>query len=129
MTGAMARTKGQAGEREAANLLAQLTGRDVRRRVRNHAGDSDLEGLPGWSLEIKRHATARPGEIAAWWSQTVAQALRGGGKPLLMYRADHASWRCVWPATTHLPGQPVQLEMHSTLTATPETWWLMCQHL
>ena len=97
MTGAMARTKGQAGEREAAHQLALLTGRDVRRRVRNHAGDSDLEGLPGWSLEIKRHATARPGEIAAWWSQTVAQALRGGGKPLLMYRADHASWRCVWP--------------------------------
>ena len=47
--GAMQRTKGQTGEREAAALIRDLTGWDVRRRVRQHDGDSDLEGVPGLS--------------------------------------------------------------------------------
>ncbi|NZA00578.1 hypothetical protein H0I39_00080 [Ottowia beijingensis] len=58
--GAMSRTKGKVGEREIAALLAELTGCDVRRRVRQHDGDSDLEGLPGWCVEVKRHARAAP---------------------------------------------------------------------
>ena len=32
--GSLSRTKGQTGEREAARLLSELTGRTVRRRVR-----------------------------------------------------------------------------------------------
>ena len=43
--GSLSRTKGAAGERELAALLSELSGRDVRRRVRQHAGDSDLLGL------------------------------------------------------------------------------------
>jgi len=41
----MSRTKGQVGEREVALELSRLTGQCIRRRVRNAAGDSDLEGL------------------------------------------------------------------------------------
>ena len=38
---------GQVGEREAAALIHDHTGWPARRRVRNAAGDSDLQGVPG----------------------------------------------------------------------------------
>ncbi len=44
---AMQRNKGKGGEREAAELVRDLTGWDARRRVRQHPGDSDIEGVPG----------------------------------------------------------------------------------
>lgn len=44
---AMQRNKGKAGEREAAELVREHTGWDVRRRVRQHDGDSDLTSAPG----------------------------------------------------------------------------------
>lgn len=92
---AMQRNKGKAGEREAAELVRDLTGWDVRRRVRQHAGDSDLQGVPGWAVEVKRHRTAQAGEVARWWAQAVAQA--GDLLPVLLYRADRAEWRARWP--------------------------------
>jgi hypothetical protein len=44
------RNKGKAGERGAAALVCDLTGWDVQRRVRQHDGDSDLAGVPGWVI-------------------------------------------------------------------------------
>ena len=63
--------------------------------MRQHGGDSDLEGVPGWSVEVKRHCTATRGDLARWWQQTTAQA--GELLPVLFYRADRADWRAVWP--------------------------------
>lgn len=101
---AMQRTKGKAGEREVAALVRDLTGWDVRRRVRQHDGDSDLVGVPGWAVEVKRHAKATPATIASWWRQTVAQA--GDGElPVLLYRVDRGEWRAVWPVAVHLAQQ------------------------
>lgn len=97
---AMQRTKGQSGEREVAGLIRDLTGWDVQRRVRNHAGDSDLVGVPGWSVEVKRHKTAGRAEIAGWWRQTCAQATTL--LPVLFYRLDRDSWRAVWPVAVGL---------------------------
>lgn len=94
------RNKGKAGEREVAAIVRELTGFDVRRRVRQHDRDSDLLGVPGWAVEVKRHASVTRGDIAAWWRQTVAQA--GPDRPLLLYRSDRAEWRAVWL----LPGMP-----------------------
>jgi hypothetical protein len=102
----MQRTKGKAGEREVAAIIADLTGWQVRRRVRQHEGDSDLEGVPGWSLEVKRHRAAAAGDIGAWWLQAVAQAGRSGATPLLLYRADRAEWRARWPLALLLTGSP-----------------------
>ncbi len=114
----MQRTKGSAGEREAAALLACVTGCDIRRRVRQHDGDTDLEGLPGWSLEIKRHAAAPRGEIARWWRQACEQAHRTGARPLLLYRPDRGAWRAVW-APDDDPAHAVE--------ADPATWWRLTQ--
>lgn len=101
--GAMSRNKGAAAEREVAGLIRELTGWDARRRVRQHDGDSDLLGVPGWSIEVKRHAKATPSVIAAWWDQTVSQA--DNLLPVLMYRVDRREWRAVWPIAMHMTHQ------------------------
>lgn len=123
----LSRTKGQTGEREAAALLALVTDFDVRRRVRQHQGDSDLEGVPGWSLEVKRHAAAPPAKVAEWWAQAVAQAQRTGTRPLLMYRADRGEWQCKWLANLHCQTLPVTCGIDYTLSASAWVWWAMCQ--
>lgn len=97
------RTKGKTGEREVAGLIRDLTGWDCRRRVRQHDGDSDLLGVPGWSVEVKRYASATPAVIEAWWKQTVEQA--DGLLPVLVYRVDRRDWRAVWPVAMHLTQQ------------------------
>jgi hypothetical protein len=98
--GKMQRRKGQVGEREAAALISEHTGWEVTRRVRNAAGDSDLLGVPGWSVEIKRYANASASQIASWWDQCVGQA--DGEIPVLFYRLNHGQWRVVWPVAVNL---------------------------
>lgn len=97
--GAMSRNKGKAGEQEVARELSLLTGWEVRRKVRQLDGESDLEGVPGWSVEVKRHAAALPGDIAKWWAQAHAQAATSGPQvvPVLFFRANARKWRAVFP--------------------------------
>jgi hypothetical protein len=102
--GATSRTKGNAGEREIAALIRDLTGCDVCRRVRQHDGDSDLMGVPGWSIEVKRHARALRGDIALWWRQAVEQA-RADERPVLFFRQNRDDWRAVWSLGAHLGGE------------------------
>ncbi len=121
---AMSRTKGKAGEREVAALVRNLTGWEVRRRVRQHAGDSDLEGVPGWSVEVKRHAGAGRADIARWWAQTVAQAERADAVPVLFFRLDRDAWRAVWPIALHLTEQSALMwtDYAWTVEASVEAW-------
>lgn len=120
--GKLSRNKGKAGEREAASLIREHTGWDVRRRVRQHDGDSDLLGVPGWSVEVKRTATALPSEIAGWWAQAIAEA--GGEVPLLLYRANGRKWRAVWPLSVVLTQQRAEYWQGVEWTAetTVEAW-------
>lgn len=104
--GLKSRTKGKAGEREIAALLADLTGLQVKRRVRQHDGDSDLEGVPGWCIEVKRHARASRANIRNWWAQAVEQSERVNAVPVLLYRQDRDDWRAVWPLAAMLVQQP-----------------------
>lgn len=101
--GMMQRSKGKVGEREIAALVRDLTGWDVRRRVRQHDGDSDLLGVPGWSIEVKRYASAGPADIAAWWRQCVDQS--AVLLPVLFYRLDRRDWRALWPLAALLTTQ------------------------
>lgn len=115
----MQRNKGKAGEREIAGLLRDLTGWDVQRRVRQHDGDSDLLGVPGWAVEVKR--CAKPA-MAAWWKQTVEQA--GGALPVLFYRLDRQQWRAVWPLAPLLHQQrgDYWTGLEWTANTTVEAW-------
>lgn len=92
------RTKGKVGEREIAAIVRDLTGWDVKRKVRQLDGESDLEGVPGWCVEVKRHATATRGEVREWWTQTRDQAMAEKSLPVLFYRKDKDEWRAVWPS-------------------------------
>lgn len=129
--GAASRDKGKRGERELAELLRGLTGQDVRRRVRQHEGDSDLEGLPGWCVECKRYSTAAPADLARWWRQAAVQAHTFEGVPLLAWRADRMrDWVFVWPAGLHCADAPiVSGNIADTLSADPLTWWRMVREL
>lgn len=123
--GATSRRKGAAGERELAALLASVTGHTVRRRVRQHDGDSDLEGVPGWAVECKRYRTAQPADLAAWWAQAVRQAERAGQLPVLFVRVDRQGWRAIWPAHVHLAGSQPSHDVADTLQAEVAVWWRM----
>ena len=99
----MSRTKGAAGERELAAALRELTGWDIRRRVRQHDGDSDLEGVPGWSIEVKRLADPT-------WNAT-KRDISGNANPAHMIREliTSPTWGMGLPSAS-VP-QPVSKEM------------------
>ena len=123
------RSKGQRGEREVASIIKTLLGVDVRRRVRQHDGDSDLEGLQGWVVEVKRRRQAARGDIRQWWHQAEEQARKaGGGIPVLWYRIDRHEWRCVWPAEAMLGG----MGWHGyewTVEGAPDVWAAVARSL
>jgi len=100
--GAMQRRKGADAEREITVLIRELTGWDVTRRCRQHEGDSDIEGVPGWCVEVKRHARATRADVRGWWEQTARQAAVAGLRPVLFFRLDRDEWRSVWALATLL---------------------------
>lgn len=102
---AMQREKGKRGEREVAALIRDLTGWDVQRRVRQHDGDSDLLGVPGWAVEVKRYAKATRSDIERWWLQAVAQAKPDILLPVLFFRLNRDDWRAVFPVSVGLVAQ------------------------
>lgn len=121
---AMSRTKGQTGEREIAASIRDLTGWDVRRRVRQHDGDSDLEGVPGWSVEVTSATHARRVARSPAGGQTVAQAERAGAMPVLFFRLDRNAWRAVWPIPVNLTEQrpPMWTAYAWTAEGSVEAW-------
>jgi hypothetical protein len=91
----MQRSKGARGEREVAAIISDLLGYKVSRRCRQHDGDCDLEGVPGWSIEVKNHSKVTRSLIMGWWQQAVAQTpelLR----PALFYKRAPGWWRVIW---------------------------------
>ena len=122
--GRMSREKGKLGERDAAALIADHLGVLVRRRVRQDGGDSDLLGVPGWTIEVKRHASVTPGDVAVWWRQAVLQAAKEGSVPVLLYRANRGAWRAVWPLSCVLVVQSKDMweGVEWTATTSIEAW-------
>jgi len=109
--GMMQRNKGKRGEREAAAILSEVTGRKVTRRVRQHDGDSDLVGLVGFSIEVKVASRVTAAIVDEWWEQAKSHA-DAGHEPMLMYRQDRQPWRCRWPSSGGY-----------WLEGTPKAWW------
>lgn len=129
MMSAAQRSKGQRGEREVAGIIRTLLGVEVRRRVRQHDGDSDLEGLQGWVVEVKRRRQAARGDIRQWWHQAEEQARKtGAGLPVLFYRLDRHDWRCVWPLAAALGGNGWH-GYEWTVEGTPDAWAAVARSL
>lgn len=108
--GRSSRRKGQVGERQLAAELSALLGIEIKRRVRNHASDSDIVGLDGWSAECK--VCAAPA-MSAWWQQTVAQA-KPGELPVLFYRLPRKPFRAVLPICLLIGGE-VHADVEQTI--------------
>ena len=92
--GKKSRTKGANGEREFIRTVDILTDGKVRLRrnleqARN--GGDDCLGHDVFSIEIKRHKSAREGDIGRWWKQTVNNS--GDKHPALAYRLDFQRWK------------------------------------
>ena len=101
------RTKGASGEREVARILADELGiQMVRNLAQARNGGSDLIGLPGWSVEVKRAKAVTAGMVGEWWSQAEAQAIREGKRPALAYRADRQPWRVAVRLGDLIPSLP-----------------------
>lgn len=122
--GAMSRRKGQTGEREVAAIIADLTGYAASRRVRQHDGDSDILGVPGWSIEVKRVRKCDPADKQRFWQQAVLQAKKDGTVPCLWIREDRRSWRVLWPLASLLVQQEAVMweGLDWTAETTPEAW-------
>ena len=85
--GALSRTKGRAAEQEIARILRDWLGQDVTRNWQEQAahGGSDIAGIKGWAIEVKR---AKEASMGPWWKQTCEQAEAAGDAPALCYRID-----------------------------------------
>jgi len=89
------RDRGKRGEREVARLIYDELGFEAKRRVRQRDGDSDVDGVPGWAIEVKNHSTVTRAGLREWWQQAVEQA-SANVKPVLIYRRGRGWWRCIW---------------------------------
>jgi hypothetical protein len=110
----MQRSKGARGEREVAAIISDLLGYKVSRRCRQHDGDCDLEGVPGWSLEVKNQAHVSRALLKAWWQQAVDQA-SDELCPALWYKRAPGWWRVIWGHD----GSTDWLSLHE---GEPEAW-------
>lgn len=115
------RNKGKRGEREVARIIKEITGWDVKRKVRNLSGESDLEGVPNWSIEVKNCARL---ELPAWWRQTQAQAMFTRLHPVLFYKVPRKGWRAVWPVGVLIGKGPAHLwpDYDMTCESSVEAW-------
>jgi len=100
---AFSRNKGKRGELAVCHIIFELTGWNAQRRVKNDHGDSDLIGVPGWSVEVKDHAKSTLGDVREWWAQACHQS--NGLVPLLVYKRQRGEWRAVYPLCVHLTTQ------------------------
>jgi hypothetical protein len=93
------RAKGAAGEREFCSELSlhlgdHLTEQLKRNLEQTRNGGHDIQGLPGWAVEVKRYKSLTETEIAnIWEKQAVDQAMRISAIPALAYREDRRPWR------------------------------------
>jgi hypothetical protein len=120
MSGRMSLNKGKNGEREVVTKLNSIIERilamnvewseDVvnvarkciqRNQNQSAVGGSDLSGVFGLAIEIKRHETLH---IEQWWKQCMEQAVRNNEHPVLLYRQNHQPWRCITMGHAPLPG-------------------------
>lgn len=98
------RSKGQRGEREVRDILQKVVDEvanekkmlwspEVKRNLmQSMEGGHDLVGIPGLAVEVK---FCEHPQVDKWWEQTLQQAQRVKGIPVLIYRKTRAPWNVV----------------------------------
>lgn len=122
-----ARSKGQVGEREAADLLAGwareagIIIHPSRNLVQSREGGHDLVGVPGMAVEVKR---VEGTGVKHWWAQCERQAKAVGQHPFLMHRRNRQPWRFRTVATVFFSGPTVRrVPMVVDLELAPAKIW------
>lgn len=88
--GKQQRDKGARGERELAKELYDRLGIELKRNLeQSRNGGYDLEGMPKFAIEVKRHEKL---EIAKWWAQATEQARLANRVPVLAWRQSRKPW-------------------------------------
>lgn len=118
------RNKGQRGEREVVKLLQAVV--DARRThfhlepivlqrnaLQAHLGGTDLHGLDGFAIEVK---FCENEQLSSWWRQTLRQAEKAGGVPILLYRATRCPWSVKMRVFVNTPADRDQIEMDVEVT-------------
>ena len=85
------KAKGKAGELEVAHILKDH-GYDARRTAQycGNTGDaSDVIGIPGFHLEVKR---AERMELYKWYAQAVNDSEKSGDTPVVIHRQSRKPW-------------------------------------
>ena len=89
MGGKASRNKGKVGEREAAKVLSELLGIEVRRAQQFAGGvdSADIIGVPGLHVEVKRVEKLR-------LYSAMEQSVNDGGIncPIVMHRTNNHPW-------------------------------------
>ena len=94
----MGKNKGANGEREALKWFMDRfpdLGDLSRNFAQTRDGGADCLCIDGIALEIKRQETL---SVAAWWKQTIQQAVTTKRFPVLMYRQNRKKWHFCLPA-------------------------------
>ena len=79
------RSKGHKFEREVVNLIKDHLGIDAKRNLMQTAeGGFYVLGVPGWAIECKRYAVAKPADIKRFWLQACQQSEQGKQPVLIM---------------------------------------------
>lgn len=87
------RNKGAAFERQVANEIKAVTGKECKRLIEQYRQGNlpgDLEGpaVDGYAIECKRYAKVQPALLTKWRAQALRQGLDSGKTPVLVYKAD-----------------------------------------
>lgn len=126
MSGSKSRNKGANFEREVARKIYDELGISVCRNLTQYqsAGNDDLRGMPGWSIECKRIAKGADSLINGWWAQTIEQAAKAQARPVLIYKEDRKQIQCailLGDVCSDFESQPNVIVMNF------ETWCLIAR--
>lgn len=120
------RSKGQRGEREVRDFLQKVVDEvafekkmlfapEVKRNLmQSMEGGHDLVGIPGIAVEVK---FCENPQVDKWWEQTLKQAARSKGLPILIYRKTRAPWNVVMVGSLPLGEENFSCRVTITLSA------------
>lgn len=103
---ANSKQKGARAEREVAKILRDHGFADARRTAQycGNTGDAaDVDGLPGFHIEVKIRDKDGHLAIDKWWDeQALPEAEKAQKIPLLVFRKDYQKWRVCMDFETFL---------------------------
>lgn len=90
--------KGARAEREVARILRDHGYLDAHRTAQycgNTGEAADVDGVPGFHIEVKVRGEKEYLAIEDWWNKLVSESDLSGRIPVLVYKKDRKKWKIV----------------------------------